>query len=291
MEKWITIGKALLFPHIAVLWILLPAATGLLVYGMVVLGQLHPISIAAYVLAFYTLVIWFCRIPGILRFWKNLKNENPYVQFWLRDARLRMNVSLYTGYVWNGIYAGFHLWLGIYHGSFWYGSLALYYFLLAWMRYTLSKHARHFAPGEDLAGERKRYRACGIVLLFMNLALALMVFFMIYWGRTFRHHQITAIAMAAGTFTSFSLATRDVIKYRGTASPVISAAKSISLVSACVSMLTLESTMLTAFGNGTMDLRSQRIFLGATGGTISALIISMAVYMITRANRQGAWRK
>ena len=59
-----------------------------------------------------------------------------------------------------------------------------------------------------------------------------------------------------------------------------------SLAAACVSMLTLESTMLTAFGDGTMDLTARRILLGATGGVISAFIIVMAVYMILQSNKK-----
>ncbi len=286
MEKWKKIGKALVFPHIAIAWLLIPIAVGLLVYGMVVLGETHPLSIASYVLSAYTLSIWCCRIPRILSYFKDLKTHNQYVQIWMQDVRLRINVNLYRGFVWNGAYAVFHLWLGVYHRSFWYYSLALYYFLLGWMRYHLSKHARRFAPGEDMPGERRRYRTCGIVLLFMNLALALMVFFMIYWNRTFHHHQITAIAMAACTFTSFILAIMDIIKYHNSDSPVFSASKAISLAAACVSILTLESTMLTAFDDGTMDLLTRRILLGATGGVISAFIIGMAIYMIVRVNNQ-----
>ncbi len=286
MEKWKKMGKALLFPHIAVLWILLPIAIAGLVYGMAVLGETHPVSIAAYVLSAYTLTIWCCRIPRILAFFRDLKQGNKYVQFWLGDTRLRVNVSLYGGFAWNGIYAVFQLWLGIYHRSFWYCSLALYYFLLGRMRYGLSKHARNYAPGEDPTGELRRYRTCGVALLFMNLILAMIVFFMIYWGRTFRHHQITTIAMAAYTFLSFTMAILHLVRNRSQESPIYAAAQVISLAAACVSMLTLEATMLTTFGDGSMSLLTRKIFLGATGGAISAVIIGMAIYMIVNANRQ-----
>ena len=131
--------------------------------------------------------------------------------------------------------------------------------------------------------ELKRYRACGIVLLFMNLALALIVFFMVYWNRTFDHHMITAIAMAAYTFTALATAIVNVVKYRKYQSPVYSASKAISLAAASVSMLTLESTMLTTFGNGEINTR---LMLGLTGGVVVAFIVAMAIYMIARATKQ-----
>ena len=128
--------------------------------------------------------------------------------------------------------------------------------------------------------ELRKYRACGIVFLLMNLALALIIFFMVYWNRTFRHHMITAIAMAAYTFTALTTAIINVIKYRKYNSPVFSASKTLSLAAALVSMLTLESTMLTTFGDGTMTAIERKWMLGATGGVVSLLIVATAIYMI-----------
>ncbi len=285
MKKWKKMVIALLFPHIAVLWILFPIAITFLVYSMVVLGDDNPISIASYVLAAYTLTIWCCRIPNIIAWFKNAKS-NKYVQLWTGDVRLRMNLSLFGGFVWNAVYAVFQLCLGIYHHTFWYYSLAAYYFCLGVMRFSLANFTRTHKPGENMTAELKRYRNCGIVFLLMNLALALIIFFMVYWNRTFYHHQITTIAMAAYTFFSFTMAIINILKYSKIGSPVYSASKAISLAAACVSMLTLEATMLTTFGDGSMSLLSRKIFLGATGGVISAFIIGMAIYMIARATRQ-----
>lgn len=148
------------------------------------------------------------------------------------------------------------------------------------MRFFLAHHTTRYAPGERMRTELKKYRACGIVFLVMNLALAMIIFFMVYWNRTFEHHMITAIAMAAYTFTALTIAIINVVKYRKYNSPVFSASKIISLAAALVSMLTLESTMLTTFGKETMTDASRKWLLGATGGGISVLIVAMAIYMI-----------
>lgn len=278
--------RALLFPHVAVMILLLPLSTALLVWSMVFVGTESIVAIVSYVLAAYTLTIWCVKIPYLIKFFKAFKNQNKYALRWQKDARLRVTVSLYGSLIWNAGYALFQLWLGIYHHTFWFYSLAVYYVSLAVMRFFLARYARANRPGEQMRRELVRYRACGWVFLVTNLALTLMIFFMVYWNRTFEHHEITTIAMAAYTFTSFAVAIVNVVKYRKYNSPVYSAAKAISFASACVSMLTLASTMMTTFGDGSMTLGMRRVFLGALGAAVSATVVAMAIYMIVHSSKK-----
>lgn len=283
---WKKIGKALLFPHIAIMIILLPVATVFLVYSMVFMGTDSIIAIVSYVLAFYTLTVWCFKIPYLIHFFKTFKDENKYARRWQDDDRLRVNVSLYGTLIWNVAYALLQLGMGFWHHTFWFYSLAGYYICLAVMRFFLARYTTKHKPGEKMREELVRYRLCGWIFLVMNLALALIIFFMVYWNRTFTHHMITAIALAAYTFTAFTMAIINMVKYRKYNSPVYSASKAISLASACVSMLTLEATMLTTFGDGSMDGITRKIFLGCTGGVISVFIIVMAVYMIRQSSKK-----
>ena len=280
MLDWKKIGKALLFPHIAMMIVLVPIAAVLLVGSMVFIGTDSVMAYVSYVLAAYTLTVWCFRIPYFIRFLKTFQKENKYARKWKDDARLRVNVSLYGAFSWNALYGIFQLWLGFYHHTFWFYSLGAYYICLAVMRFFLASPTTRYAPGQRMKTELRKYRACGIVFLVMNLALTLIIFFMVYWNRSFEHHIITAIAMAAYTFIALTTAIINVIKYRKYQSPVFSASKAISLAAALVSVLTLESTMLTTFGDGTMTLTGQKWLLGATGGAISLLIVATAVYMI-----------
>lgn len=283
---WKKLGKALLFPHIAVMIILIPVATAFLVYSMVFLGTESVVAIISYVLAAYTLTIWCFKIPHIIRFFRTFKNENKYARIWQEDTRLRVNISLYGSLIWNSLYGLFQLWLGIYHRTFWFGSLGAYYICLAVMRFFLVRHSRKHEPGEKMLEELRKYRACGIVFLVMNLALALMIFFMLYWNRTFTHHMITAIAMAAYTFTAFTTAIINMVRYKKYNSPIFSATKAISFAAACVSMLTLTSTLLTTFSDGTMDAFSQKILLGCVGAAVSVTVVVMAIYMIVQGTKK-----
>ena len=282
--NWKRIGKALLFPHTAIMLILFPIATVFLIYSMIFMGTESAVAIVSYVLAAYTLTVWCIQIPRLIRIIKRFKAENRYARRWQDDPQLRVNASLYGTLIWNTAYAMLQLGMGFWHKSFWFGSLSGYYISLAVMRFFLVRYTRNHKPGEEMLTELRKYRACGIVFLIMNVAL--MIFFMVYWNRTFRHHEITTIAMAAFTFTSLTMAIINTVKYRKYNSPVYSASKAISLASACVSMLTLESTMLTTFGADTMDLGSRKLMLGLSGGAISAFIIAMAIYMILQATKK-----
>lgn len=282
--NWKRLGKALLFPHIAIMILLLPVATIFLVYSMVVLGTESVIAILSYVLSAYTLTVWCFKIPYLIRFFKTFKDENKYARRWQEDDRLRVNSSLFGSLLWNAAYGLFQLWLGYVHHTFWFYSLAGYYISLAIMRFFLALHTRKYQPGEKMRSELLKYRACGWVFLIMNLALALIIFFMVYWNRTFVHHEITTITMAAYTFYAFTFAIINVIKYRKFQSPVYSASKAISFAAACVSMLTLSSTMLTVFGNDTMTRDHRRLMLGLIGAAVSAIIVVMAIFMIVKGN-------
>ncbi len=284
--NWKRLGKALLFPHIAIMILLVPVATVLLVGSMVFVGTASASAYISYVLAAYTLTVWCFKTPCLIRFFKTFKNENKYARRWQDDTRLRVRVSLYGSLAWNALYGILQLRLGFYHHTFWFCSLGAYYICLGVMRFFLARHTTRYAPGERMQTELKKYRACGIVFLVMNAALALIIFFMLYQGRTFEHHMITAIAMAAYTFTSLTTAIINVIRYRKYNSPVYSASKAISLAAALVSVLTLESTMLTTFGGDTMTATEQKWMLGATGGAISVLIVATAIYMIAAGTKK-----
>ncbi len=284
--QWKKIAKHLLFPHISILILLLPVSAVLLVYSAVALSEKGWISYVSYAVAAYTLTVWCVRMPQIIRWGKAFRQHNPYARRWLEDARLRINVSLTGATLWNVGYGLLQLGLGIYHRSAWFYSLAFYYIFLAIMRFFLVRHSVRNRPGEKMREELVRYRLCGWVFLMMNLALSVMMFYMVAKKRAVAHHEIVTISMAAYTFFTFTMAIVNVIKYRKYQSPVFSAAKAISLAAAFVSMLTLESTMLITFDNGTVTDFKRQMLMGTSGAVIFLAVIAMALYMIVQSTKK-----
>ena len=282
---WKKIGLNLLYPHLAVIICLLPISVAFLVFSLVYLGTESIIAIVSYLLAFYVLLVICFRVPNMIKFFKTVKNENKYMKKWFSDVHLRMNVSLYASLIWNVSFAIFQLGLGFYHQSFWFYSMFAYYVMLGVMRFFLVKHTRKFKANEQKEIELKKYIISGWLLLFMNLALAVIVFFIVYWNKTFNHHMITTIALAAYTFVTFTFAIINLVKYKKYKSPIYSAAKSISLIAGSVSMLTLETTMLTTFGTTEGPLFNQ-LMLSLTGAAVIVFAITMAIIMIVKGHKE-----
>ncbi len=281
---WKKIGLNLLYPHLAVIICLLPISVAFLILSLVYLGTESILAILSYLLAFYVLLVICFRVPRMIVFFKTLKHENKYIKKWFSDVRLRINVSLYGSLVWNVAFAIFQLGLGFYHKSFWFYSMFAYYVMLGVMRFFLVKHTSKYEANEEKEIEIKKYIVSGYLLLAMNLALAVIVFFIVYFNKTFNHHMITTIAMAAYTFVTFTFAIINLVRYKKYKSPVYSAAKSITLIAGAVSMLTLETTMLTTFGTTEGPLFSQ-IMLSFTGVVVIGFSITMAVIMIVKGNQ------
>lgn len=278
---WKKIGKKILYPHIAIILILFPISVAFLTFSLVYLTTKSVIAIFVYLIAFYELLVICLRVPDIVKFVKKIKHENKYAVKYFSDVNLRMNISLYGSLLWNVAYGILQLGLGFYHKSFWYYSLFGYYVMLAIMRFFLVKHTRNYKPGEETDKEIKKCHICGWILLAMNIALAVITFFFVWLNKTFVHHEIITITMAAYTFTTFTFAIVNNVRYRKYNSPVYNSAKNITLVSACVSMLMLENTMLTTFGADESPLFRQ-LMLAFTGVVVCAVTVFVAIRMITK---------
>ena len=198
----------------------------------------------------------------------------------LTDARFRAGVSLYQGFFINLLYIIVKLVSGIVYRSAWFIALAVYYILLAVMRFLLVRRLNT----QDEAAELRRYRLCGIMLLFMNQALTGIVVFIVRQNQGFAYPGLLIYAMAAYSFYAVTIAIVNIVKTRRHKSPILSASKAINLVAAMVSILSLETAMLAQFGEND-DPMFRQVMTGATGGGVCTIVIGMAIYMIWRANK------
>ena len=181
--NWKKIGLNLIYPHLAVIICLLPISIAFLVLSLIFLNAQSILAILSYLLAFYVLLVVSFRIPRIISFFKSFKKENRFMQKWFSDVQLRMNVSLYGSLIWNIAFSIFQLVLGFYHKSFWFYSMFAYYVMLGVIRFFLLKHTRKYKANEQEHVELKKYVVSGWLLLTMNIALAVIVFFMVYFNR------------------------------------------------------------------------------------------------------------
>ena len=274
----------ILYPHPAVIICLLPVSVALLIFSLIYLDSTSILSILSYCFSFYLLVVLCVKIPNIIKYFKQLKHNNKLLKRWFSDTHLRVKTSLYVILTWNVLYAVFQLWLGFHSKSFWFGATFVYYLFLALIRFFLAKQTTTLKDScEDLLAIKK-YTVCGWLLLLLNFALATIVFFIVYLDKTFIHSEIITIVLATYTFSAFTLSIVNLVKFRKYKNPIYSASKYVSLIVACVSILTLETTMLTTFSTGN-DIVFRKVILGITGFFVVAISITLSLIMIIHGTK------
>lgn len=137
----------------------------------------------------------------------------------------------------------------------------------------------------NMESELKRYRLCGIMLLIMNQALAGIMIFIVQQNMRFDYPGALIYVIAAYSFYSIITAVVNLVKFRKHGSPLLSAVKVINLVSAMVSIMTLETAVFARFDSED-DVDFQHIMTSITGGVVCVIVIVMAAFMIWMSSRQ-----
>lgn len=289
MKDWKAICRKLLCPPV---WLMLGLA-GLCTAALIVVfmkgwGE-HPAASVVYVLSFYTLsVIVLACIRVLPAYYRNAREkvyEHPIGERFMTDMPFRTHVTLYFSLAVNLLYAAVNIISGFLYHSAWFGILAGYYIILAVMRFLLVRFVNRIGIGKNRYHELRRCRLCGMILLTVNLVLSGAVLMMLYQNRGYTYHGILIYVMAAYTFYITINAIVNIIRYRRYHSPVMSTAKIINFAAALVSMLSLETAMLTQFGAETSE-QFRRIMIAATGAGVSVVVVTMSVYMIVTTSRE-----
>ena len=278
-------------PPVPTLLISIPAY-GLVIYALAGKNVRPYLAYLSYFVSAYALIISITGISGIVRLVRQGIDQHPLVRKalgvplvsrYLREDMFRAQTGLYQGFFINLLYAGIKLLSGILYRSVWFVTLAVYYILLAVMRASLLHYVRR--DEKNKISEWRRYRLCGIILMFMNAALAGIVILVVRQNSGFEYPGMLIYMMAMYAFYAAITAVRNVVKFRKYGSPVMSAAKVINLTAALVSLLSLETAMLTQFGAAN-DPMFRQIMTASTGAGISIIVLGMAVFMIVRSTRQ-----
>lgn len=286
MKRWKRFLNLILFPKLAVVITGVPVSAALLVYTFLYEAEDSPVAYLSYVLSAYALTVVCARIirmpKGGL---KAALHRNPHVHRYLTEAQFQTHVSLYLSLGINLLFAAMKLFYGVHDRSVWFGTLAVYYIMLAVMQFLLLRHVKRNAIGKALVSELRQYRLCGVILLLMNIALAGVVILVVRKNEGFYYAGYLIYVVAMYAFYSIITAIRNVIKYREYKSPVMSAAKVIKLATALVSMLSLETAMLSQFG-GESGPEFRQLMTALTGICVCLAILTAACVMIIKSTRQ-----
>lgn len=286
---WKKIGRMLLYPPIWLMAVLTVFSAVLLTVVFVKGWEQAVIAYFVYVLAFYTLsvVTVFCvmRFPKEYGRIRQKIHDHPLGHRYLTDRAFRTKISLYLSLCISLLYVGINLWFWHFSRSWWFVVLAVYYVIMAVMRFLLVRYVRKNEIGLSIQEEWKRSRICAYILLLINLSLSGAVLMILYQNRGHDYPGMMIYVMALYSFYSTTHAIVDIIKYRTLGSPIMSTAKVVSLSAALVSMLNLETAMFAQFG-ADMSLKDQRLMIILTGAGISITVITLSVILIVKATKE-----
>lgn len=288
----ITLTRLFFLPPLFIAIIAVPAFAAVIYVLAKEIGG--PLAYLSYFVSAYALMILGLGIPGIIRSVRHWIDRHPLTRKlrsiplsrrYVEDVKFRTEVSLGFGFTINLLYIVMKLVSGVYYRSAWFIALAAYYTLLAVMRFLLLCRRKWPEGKIRLELELRRYRLCGYVLLLMNLALSGIVAFIVRYDKGYEYPGTLIYAMAAYSFYTVIIAASNVITFHRYESPMLSAAKAISLVAALVSILSLETAMLARFGSED-DPLFRKVMTGATGCGVCVIVFGMALFMIVKASKQ-----
>lgn len=294
MERFKRMALRLIFLPGWLVWLISLPAFALVIYVLATELKGSTLNHVGYAASAYALLICCCNGPRMIRNVRSTLRKllpvrkilaSRQYQRFISDPMYRAEVFLYAELEINLAYVVIKMVSGIVFHSLWFGALAGYYILLSILRFALLHHARRSPVGVNLISEWKRYRLCGCMLLVMNQALTVIVVLVVRQNSAFAYPGMLIYIMAMYAFYAMINAVRSVIRFRRRGSPVLSAAKAVSLVTALVSILALETAMLTQFGTAG-DERFRQIMNGATGTVMCVTVLALAIYMIAKSTRQ-----
>lgn len=283
------LGKKLLFPPVWVMFLLTVISAAALVYVFLNGYETSVVSYVVYVVSFYTVSVLSIFLAAVLpKRYKQIKQkvyDNPLGNRYMTDPAFRTHVSLYASLAVNLLYVGTNVLSYVLYGSMWFVVMAVYYAILAVMRFLLANYMRTRSIGKNRLGELRRARLCSYILMTVNFALSGAVLMILYQSKGAKYNGILIYVMAAYTFYITTIAIVNYIKYRKYNSPVMTVTKTVTLSAALVSMLSLETAMFAQFG-AEMSSENKQLMIILTGAGVSAVILALSVYMIVRTNRE-----
>ena len=209
-----------------------------------------------------------------------------FTRLLLRNFGFRTLIFAVGSFLMSLLFSLFNAYLGIKNRSIWYGSLAGFYISLALLRggvlaYHKSKIGRK--RQSDEYDKARVYRNSGIITLALNVALSVAIGQMIFSDAHFTYMGLTIFAYAAYAFYKITMSIIALIKAHKQDDLTVRAIRNINLVDALVSILALQTALLTMFSDGEIDISAFNTF---TGIVVSLLSVGIGIYMIVSANKK-----
>lgn len=219
---------------------------------------------------------------------KEFLYKYKYVEKYLTDDIFQTQTMLLASLAMNIAAATFKFVMGVWFGSKWLVTVSIYFLTLSAMRLLLLNRERKSKKLETPEHKRlydlKGYRACGYMVLFMNMIVGRMIVQMLVDNEGYDYPGVMLYLIGLFAIANFANAIYNVKKYWHIYNPMISAAKRLSFSTALVLLYTLQTSALARFGNNHEQLR--RLLNSISGAVVELVLFTMAILMIVRSNQE-----
>lgn len=236
-----------------------------------------------YCMSAYSLIILCAAMPKKIRsavqFLRNHKTtkrllSSHIVNRYLSDLTFRGNIGIYQGMAVNFFYTIFRTIMGIRYASVWFISLAVYYLFLGVIRaYLIVCYKQRFTKAETIC-----YRNTAWFLFLLNIPMGGMIALMIRTDSGFLYPGYVIYLSALYTFYTLIISVRNIAKYHKAGSPILTASKILNFIAALMSILGLQTAMISQFS--TNGERYRKMMNGITGSFVYAMVIVIAIWML-----------
>ena len=283
MKNVLAVLDKLLHPPKWVLLTLPPIVFAALTYVLLKGRKSSTLTYMIYCMSAFCLTIWILPLPRLFRKAKaNTMHRLTGTVFggkYIGDLAFRGSVSIYQGMMVNFLYVVFRIFIGIRYTSVSFITIAIYYLLLGVMRLSLILSYRN----RNVKSELRCYRRTAWLLFLLNIPMGGMIVLMVLTDSGYSYPGYVIYLSALYTFCTVILAIVNLVKFRKLGSPILSAAKVLSFVAALMSLLGLQTAMISKFSTEGENFR--RMMNAITGGGVWFAVILTAVYMLLHSRK------
>ena len=275
--------KKLIYPPKWVLFIIVPISFATLIFIFATEKTESILARFVYGMSAYSLSVLIAAIPAFSKKIKSLVSNSRAVKAieksnfggkYLNDLAFRGGFSIYQGMVVNFLYVIFRIGAGIRYHSVWFISMAVYYLILGGIRanlvYYYKKHEKNV--------EIRCYRQTAWLLFLLNIPMGGMIVLMVRTNSGFSYPGYIIYLSAIYTFYAMIISVINLVKFRRLGSPILSVAKVLNFVSAMMSVLGLQTAMISRFSENGENYR--KMMNAVTGAFVWGIVIVIAVYML-----------
>lgn len=189
---------------------------------------------------------------------------------------LRLAKNPYLSLVFNFVYALGNCIVGFLEHSWWFITVGAYYAVLATTRFSILQIKRKEDKNYDTEFFAKRIT--GVLLVVLSFCIVGMNILAILKERGTVFHEIVMITIATYTFTKITIAIIGMVKSKQITSTVLKILRNISLADACVSIYTMQRSMLVTFPG--MKVSEIQIFNILTGTAVWVIVLLLGINLI-----------